>query len=316
MENYQQKLLKEAKAFDKQVLHRNKLNLIPDIKNLKKNYNFFNNPWREPKFFEIQWMPIIKKIINEINKSKIKKNILEVGCGTGFLSLEMARNKNYVTGIDLSGESINLAKKYSNKKINKKVNKYITYIRGDANTYKFSEKYDFLIFYRSLHHFKNLDKLFKNLSNYLNPNCKIIICEPLRKNFSRENAIYANIFRLFLPTWQNFSSKIPKKIDIKFIKNSENKILREYKYKSNKNKFVQSPMDNSTDNPKKLLKHLKNFFLIHKITYFDAFIDKIIGGLRGPNRFLLGNLLKQFDNYLIKEKVLKGSTIFLTGRLK
>ena len=75
-------------------------------------------------------------------------------------------------------------------------------------------------------------------------------------------------------------------------------------------------MDNSTDNPKKLLKHLKNFFLIHKITYFDAFIDKIIGGLRGPNRFLLGNLLKQFDNYLIKEKVLKGSTIFLTGRLK
>ena len=111
MENYQQKLLKEAKAFDKQVLHRNKLNLIPDIKNLKKNYNFFNNPWREPKFFEIQWMPIIKKIINEINKSKIKKNILEVGCGTGFLSLEMARNKNYVTGIDLSGESINLAKK-------------------------------------------------------------------------------------------------------------------------------------------------------------------------------------------------------------
>ena len=119
MDNYQQKIFKEAKAFDKQVLYRDKLNLIPDIKNLKKNYNFFNNPWRDPKFFEIQWMPIIKKIIKEIKKTKSKKNILEVGCGTGFLSLELARNKNYVTGIDLSSESINLGKKYLKKKLTK-----------------------------------------------------------------------------------------------------------------------------------------------------------------------------------------------------
>ena len=316
MENYLRKIYYEAKAFDKQVLYRKKLNLIPDIKNLKKNNNFYNNPWREPKFFEIKWMPIINKIINEINKSKIRKNILEVGCGTGFLSLELARKKNFVTGIDLSSESIILAKKYLNKRLNKKIKKYITYIKGDANNYNFKKKYDYLIFYRSLHHFNRLDKLFKNLIKYLNPNCKIIICEPLRKNFTRNNAIFANILRLSLPTWQSFSLKLPKKIDNKFIKYSENKILKEYKYKSKNNKFVQSPMDNSTDNPKKLLKSVRKFFSIKKIVYYDAFIDKIIGGLRGPNRFILATLLKEFDNYLIKEKIVSGSTIFLSGKLK
>ena len=119
-----------------------------------------------------------------------------------------------------------------------------------------------------------------------------------------------------MPTWQKFSTKLPKKIDYKFIKDSENKILKEYKYKSKNNKFVQSPMDNSTDNPKKLLKSVKKYFSILQMEYFDAFIDKIIGGLRGPNRFLLAILLKEFDNYLIKEKIVKGSTIFLFGKLR
>ena len=58
-------------------------------------------------------------------------------------------------------------------------------------------------------------------------------------------------------------------------------------------------MDNSTDNPVKVINEVKRLFNIKKEEYFDGFIDKLIGGLRGKYRFKLANLLKEFDNYLI-----------------
>ena len=61
-------------------------------------------------------------------------------------------------------------------------------------------------------------------------------------------------------TWQSYEKKIPNKgINYKFIRNNEKQVLNEYKYKSNKKKYTQSPMDNSIDDPIRLIKELKNF---------------------------------------------------------
>ena len=85
----------------------------------------------------------------------------------------------------------------------------------------------------------------------------------------------------------------------------------------NKNKtYAQSPMDNSTDNPEKVISSIKNFFKIIKIQYYDGFIDKLIGGLRGKHRFKIAKLLKEFDNYLIKENIIKGTTLYLVAKKK
>ena len=75
-------------------------------------------------------------------------------------------------------------------------------------------------------------------------------------------------------------------------------------------------MDNSTDNPEKVISSIKNFFKIIKIQYYDGFVDKLIGGLRGKHRFKIAKLLKEFDNYLIKENIIKGTTLYLVAKKK
>tara|TARA_B100000575_G_scaffold294663_1_gene312857 strand:- start:5648 stop:5923 length:276 start_codon:yes stop_codon:yes gene_type:complete len=90
----------------------------------------------------------------------------------------------------------------------------------------------------------------------------------------------------------------------------------EYKYLSKKNRFKQSPMDNSTDDPQKVLLNVKKYFKIKKLRFYDAFIDKLIGGLRGKQRFLIAKLLKEFDNYLIKENIAKGTTLYIEAEKK
>jgi len=315
MKKYKKKIKLEAKAFDKQVFQRKKFGLIPDLRKLKRNINFFNNPWREPEFFQIQWMNIINNIIYESSKSSKKNNILEIGCGTGFLSLELARRGHNVVGVDVSKKSIKEAENYKKKiKVSNKIN--LKYFVGDANFVNFKEKFDVLIFYRSLHHFSNLDKLFKNLRLYLNSNSKLIICEPMRKNFEKMNSIFSLILRTSLETWIKTPNKVPKKINQKFFENLQSSLLKEYTYKSKNNKKLQSPMDNSTDDPKKLIKKIKRYFKIKRVKYYDAFVDKIIGGLRGKNRFLIANLIKEFDNFLINKKILKGTTIYLIANKK
>ena len=70
---YNYLIKEEAKAFDKQAKLRTKKGLIPDLRKLKKNNFFYNNPYREPEFYKIQWQPIIKKIISISKKNKKKK---------------------------------------------------------------------------------------------------------------------------------------------------------------------------------------------------------------------------------------------------
>ena len=71
---------------------------------------------------------------------------MEIGCGTGFLSLELARAGNNVKGIDVSKKSIqeanhNLHKVKKNEKLN------LIFEVQDANYINKEKKYDTVIFF-------------------------------------------------------------------------------------------------------------------------------------------------------------------------
>lgn len=79
--------------------------------------------------------------------------VLEVGCGAGWLALEMARNGHRVTAIDISEQRIGLAREQARKH-----GQEIRYLAGDINDLDGSESYDVVVSYGTIHHFPHLEK--------------------------------------------------------------------------------------------------------------------------------------------------------------
>lgn len=113
----------------------------------------------------------ISFIKDSTNKIKNKNMALEIGCGTGNLTLELSKLFNKAIGIDLDKEMLNLAKeKYGAK------NNNLSFI--NLNMLKLEEefsnvKFDTIIcFGNTLVHLSNLEEIKKTLQqikNTLNP---------------------------------------------------------------------------------------------------------------------------------------------------
>lgn len=120
---------------------------------------------------------LIKRLgFKKINRLGRPKFVLEIGCGVGRHSLELARLGYQVTGIDISKEGIDWAKRKA-KAENLKVN----LLCGNALTVDFARKsYDVIIFIDSLHHFyyRGFNKIIFLVAKLLKTNGSLFIVEP------------------------------------------------------------------------------------------------------------------------------------------
>ncbi|MEW6068413.1 MAG: class I SAM-dependent methyltransferase [Nitrospirota bacterium] len=74
--------------------------------------------------------------------------VLDIGCGNGALTYDIAKKAKYVFGIDINAKNI----EYTKKKYNAD---NITYIIGDATEYKFNDKFDVIVLSNVLEHIEN-----------------------------------------------------------------------------------------------------------------------------------------------------------------
>ena len=303
------KLQLEAKSFDKIVAQRIKKQFAPFVHLKLYNKFLYNNPWRYP---ESQKISIKSKTDFVLKHCKKNSKCLEIGCGLGTMSLELARKNHEIIGIDISKDSIKHAKKFLKKYLSKKKQEKNEYINTSFAKFKTIKKFDRIIFFKSLHHLINTGKVLEKCFNLLKKNGKIIIVEPMRKNFEIKNAIFIYLIRAYLPTWE----KKEKNKSNNFLKEIK-KIYNEYQYiNSNNGSKSQSPFDNSLDDPKTLINHVNKFFKIEKIQYSDSIQDKILGGLRGKQYIKNIQFVNNLDKYLVKNGILKGTSIHLVAKKK
>lgn len=105
------------------------------------------------------------EILNQILKYKKNGKVLDLGCGEGGISLELAKKGFDVTCVDISSTAINKIKQEAqNKKIN------IIAVCEDLTSFKINSSYDIIICLGVLHFLKQdlAEKLVKMIQNKTN----------------------------------------------------------------------------------------------------------------------------------------------------
>ncbi len=129
--------------------------------------------------------PWILEQIKKYNFLNSNTLVLDVGCGAGFLSNELAKAGLIVTGVDLSEESLKVAKKYDETKS-------VNYQTADAYHLPFPDQsFDVLTAMDFLEHVENPAEVIKEFSRVLRPNGIFIF-----HTFNRNPLAYLIIIKL------------------------------------------------------------------------------------------------------------------------
>jgi 2-polyprenyl-3-methyl-5-hydroxy-6-metoxy-1,4-benzoquinol methylase len=104
-----------------------------------------------------------------------KGRVIEIGCGTGLFTQELARTENWIVAIDISDALIMKAKKrVSSPNVN--------FIVGNAYETEFkSGSFDFVVGSSSLHHLE-VDFALKEFNRILKPGGRMMFTEPNMMN--------------------------------------------------------------------------------------------------------------------------------------
>jgi ubiquinone/menaquinone biosynthesis C-methylase UbiE len=103
--------------------------------------------------------------------------VLEVGCGPGFIAIEIAKllPEVQVVGLDVSKTMIDIATGNAHRH---GVSEHIVFQEGDASKMPFEEaSFDFAISSGSLHHWEEPGRIFREIYRVLNPGCRALISD-------------------------------------------------------------------------------------------------------------------------------------------
>ncbi len=140
-------------------------------KSLEKNAQQQVGRVKNGKVLPNKILNVIAEDIKQKINLKASDTLLDVCCGNGILSVELARHCKQLTAIDFSDLLITQAKKNQAKN-------NIHFMQGDALNLDINTQFDKIVLYFSFQYFDTYDKGFlviKNLKKHLKPNGNILL---------------------------------------------------------------------------------------------------------------------------------------------
>jgi ubiquinone/menaquinone biosynthesis C-methylase UbiE len=157
--------------------------------------------WHDPKLYEIFFGREYAHFLDCVLAHGPR--ILELGCGEGNLTLDLASREMDLTAIDLSSERIERARSRAND-MNLQVRP--NWIVADLNTFSLPRNgFDSVIAHDSLHHILHLDRLCEEVAHTLKPGGYFIVMDYTGMGFLRK--LLAGLLYGILPTYQPYSVK-------------------------------------------------------------------------------------------------------------
>jgi SAM-dependent methyltransferase len=136
----------------------------------------------QTNFFQIR---ILNKTVDQVCSliETTKGDVLELGCGTGYLYMEFLKRGYKITGVDLSTEMINVLK----SRIPKNFEKHSKLVVSDIESFAEvdDKKYSAIIVSALLHHLYDYESVIKMYCERLIPGgVFLIFFEPLKQNIN------------------------------------------------------------------------------------------------------------------------------------
>lgn len=151
--------------------------------------------------------------------SEVKGNVIDIGGGSGWLSLELARRGMNVDLFEISKNRIKTAKEYK-KSLNENLS--INYYCRDLNYITFEKKYVAAVAKDSLHHIMNLDRLFEKIHESLVSGGKLIYFDHIGPD--KKNIFYSIAKKIFgrrnieIPPFEDISGEEMIELTKKYFK--------------------------------------------------------------------------------------------------
>lgn len=143
-----------------------------------------NNPWDKNAPFrqtelethgdKTYWEVLVPLFVNEVKKLTINKDVIDVGCGLGFLTKEIAPHVGKIIGIDASAESIKYAQNHFTGKNIRFINNSIVDFQKKNN----GSHYDICVANMVFHNIPVLDECLCSIHKLLKKNGILIFSIP------------------------------------------------------------------------------------------------------------------------------------------
>jgi 2-polyprenyl-3-methyl-5-hydroxy-6-metoxy-1,4-benzoquinol methylase len=276
-------LAAEAAAFDQRIRERAEAGFIPDLRRAVPCDYFYKSFWRDPQFIRLfvgwsveHYLSLLRSHCGE------GLRILDVGCGSGYVSLELARHGHHVTAIDISEENIALARRTL-------ADNPFTEGFGSLNYevqpfHAVSGCWDVVLFSVSLHHMPDVESAVAHGHALLRPGGWLLTWEPCHDRFTERDAATVALVRTILALTGHWYD--PSEIDGRLeseatLQGFVKEIRTEYIMERDRSEPEgQSPNDLSADGAR-ILTALRHHFT--EISYFPgySYIYRLLGGIRG-----------------------------------
>ena len=315
-------LASEAAAFNRQIRERVSHGHIPDLRRVEPCDYFYNNPWRRPEYVRLDFGHLFDRIDAAIKThapSAAPKKVLEVGCGPGYLSLELARAGHDVTGIDIADEAVSIARDFADADpwaAERGPLRYLVCSLGDADELA-HENFDAVVFLGALHHMPDQQAVGHRVNQLLAPGGIIVAHEPTRDRIDEGSIEFGFLVRLLLAVGGGYHEdiQIPETPEQK--RAELDRLKRDIEFVDEGGGNTQSPNDNEAGH-KEMHAMLSDVFetVVDEDTF--AFFHEVIGGLRFDDRTnaKLAEYLRDADAALVEKGVLQAYEFFFVGRKK
>jgi 2-polyprenyl-6-hydroxyphenyl methylase/3-demethylubiquinone-9 3-methyltransferase len=309
----------EAEAFDHQIIERVRNGHVPDLRFCTPCDYFYNNSWRRPEFVALdmgeQFARIQSSLTQHFGSRPLR--VLEVGCGPGFISLEIARAGHSVIGIDLSPECIRVANDFASKDplINERGS--LEYVTGDFFTDKHlpATSFDAVVFVGALHHFKEQEMVMQRVHDLLVPGGLAIAHEPTRDRVSMSNATLFHLLTRLLAVGGGFYEKFELPKSSETLQKEVNGVLNKMRYESESGEKLQSVNDNDAGHPE-MTNALRARFQEIEYDEVSGFYHEVIGGLRFSESLNaeVAKYIREIDRLMCSSGVVSSTEFYFVGK--